>query len=246
MTVVRDIAGALSWLTVIAVPTWEDARPVRWFPLVGWLYAGVALVIAVAGTIIGEGYFGRLIVGWMIIGVWALMSRFIHWDGLADTADAVWGAHDSVRRLEIMRDSRTGSFGSLAVTLVAIGQVIAATAVFASHDWWALAAAPVLGRFAATAALWTIKPARAEGLAARLAGREGISGWVGALGVCAFLLVAPTPERVVLLVLGIAVSLLGPRVMARAVGGITGDILGASVLLVETTVLVGAALIAGV
>lgn len=246
MSVLRDIAAAIAWLTVVAVPARDDAHPVRWFPLVGWLFAGVALAIAWAGTLISQGHFGEFVVGWGIVGAWALMSRFLHWDGLADTADAVWGAHDSERRLEIMHDSRTGSFGSLAVTLVVIGQVIAATAVFASHDWWALAAAPVLARFAATVALWTIRPARTEGLAARLAGSEGILAWVVALGVCAFVLVAPTPERVVLSALGIAVALLGPRVMARAVGGITGDILGASVLLVETTVLVGAALISGV
>jgi adenosylcobinamide-GDP ribazoletransferase len=246
VSIFRDIASAFAWLTVIAVPSGDDARPIRWFPLVGWLYAGIALAIAMAGTIIGEGYFGQFVVGWGIVGSWALVSRFLHWDGLADTADAVWGANDSVRRLEIMRDSRTGSFGSLAVTLVAIGQILAVTAVVASGDWWALAAAPVLGRFAASAALWTIKPARDEGLAAGLARREGLGAWIIAIALCAYVLVAPTPERLVLSALGFSVALLGPRIMARSVGGITGDILGASVLLVETTVLVGAALIAGV
>ncbi|KAF0206734.1 MAG: adenosylcobinamide-GDP ribazoletransferase [Actinomycetota bacterium] len=246
MSVLRDIAAAISWMTVIAMPSGDDVRPVRWFPFVGWIFAGVALAIASAGTIIGDGFFGQFVIGWGIVGTWALVSRFLHWDGLSDTADAIWGAHDPARRLEIMRDSRTGSFGALAVTLIAVGQIIAVTAVFASGDWWALMAAPVLGRLASTAALWTIKPARAEGLAARLAGGEGVLAWVVALVVCAGLLIAPTPERLMLFALGLAVAILGPRVMARSVGGITGDILGASVLLVETTVLVGAALISGV
>jgi adenosylcobinamide-GDP ribazoletransferase len=244
--VFRDIAGAFSWLTVVTVPGLNKARPVRWFPLVGWLYAGCALLIAIGGTIVGEGHFGASIVAWLIIGVWALLSRFLHWDGLADTADAIWGGHDVARRLDIMHDSRTGSFGVIAVVLIATGQILAVTAVFASRDLWPLVAAPVLGRFAASAALWTIEPARSEGLAAHLAGKEGIAGWMVASGLCAVVLVAVTPERLVLFVLGIAVALLLPRAMSRAAGGITGDILGASVLLVETTVLVGAALISGV
>ncbi len=241
-----DIAAALAWLTVVPIGAHDGSRPVRWFPLVGWLFGGVALAIAFAGTIIGVGRLGEFVIGWAIVGAWALMSRFLHWDGLGDTADAVWGAHDAAHRLDIMRDSRTGSFGSLAMTLIAIGQVIAVAAVFASRDWWALAAAPVLGRFAATAALWTIEPARKEGLAAHLAGHEGTFAWIVAVGVCGTVLVAPTPERLVLWIVGIAVALLGPRVISRTVGGVTGDILGASVLLVETTVLVGAALMSGV
>ena len=246
MSMFRDIAGAFSWLTVVTVPGADSARPVRWFPLVGWLYAGVALLIAVGGTIVGDGHFGASIVAWLIIGVWALLSRFLHWDGLADTADAVWGGNDIARRLDIMHDSRTGSFGVIAVVLIAMGQILAVTAVFTSRDLWPLVAAPVLGRFAASAALWTIKPARSEGLAAHLAGSEGVPGWIVATGLCVVVLVAATPERLVLFTLGIAVALLVPRVMSRAVGGITGDILGASVLLVETTVLIGAALISGV
>ncbi len=242
----RDIAGAFSWLTVVTFPSADGARPVRWFPLVGWLYASIALLIALGGTIVGEGRFGASIIGWLIVALWALLSRFLHWDGLADTADALWGGNDPERRLEIMHDSRTGSFGVIAVVLIAAGQILAVTAIFASGDWWPLVAAPVLGRFAASAALWTIKPARTGGLAAHLAGSEGIPAWVVAFGLCAVVLVAPTAERLLLFVLGIAVALLLPRVMSRAVAGVTGDILGASVLLVETTVLVGAALISGV
>jgi len=246
VNVLRDISGAISWLTVVSVPARDDSNPVRWFPLVGWLYAAVALAIAFGGTIVGDGHFGQFIIGWAIVGAWALMSRFLHWDGLADTADAIWGGNDVTRRLEIMHDSRTGSFGVIAVVLVAMAQVIAVTAVFVSRDWWALAAAPILGRFAASVSLWTIKPARTEGLAAHLAVREGVAAWTVALLTCGAVLFAPTPERLLLFAVGVTFALLGPRVMARAVGGVTGDILGASVLLVETTVLVGATLISGV
>jgi len=242
----RDIGSALSWLTVITVPARDDVHPVKWFPLAGWLYAFVALAIAFGGTVLGDGHFGQFIIGWGIVGSWALLSRFLHWDGLADTADAVWGANDAKRRLDIMHDSRTGSFGVIAVMLVAIGQIIAVSAVFASGDWWALAAAPVLGRFAASTALWSIKPARPHGLAAHLAKAEGPVSWIVAFGLCAAVLLVPTPERLLLFVIGVTVALLGPRVISRTVGGVTGDVLGASVLLVETTVLVGAALMSGV
>ncbi|MHB1340321.1 MAG: adenosylcobinamide-GDP ribazoletransferase [Coriobacteriia bacterium] len=246
MRVLRDIATAFSWLTIVPAHSYEDARPARFFPLTGWAFGVVGLAIAAGASIVVTGELASLLVGLLVVFAWALGSRLLHWDGMGDAVDGIWGAHEVERRLEIMHDSRTGAFGVVAISLTLLAQVVAVSAVFHSGDWWAIAAAPVLGRLAASVALWTVRPARPDGLAARLAGPERVSGWVTALGTTAVVFAALTAVHVVIAGIGVAFALLVPRIMARPVRGITGDIIGASVLIVETAVLMAAALITGV
>ncbi len=106
-----DIAAALAWLTVVPIGAHDGSRPVRWFPLVGWLFGGVALAIAFAGTIIGVGRLGEFVIGLGNRGGRGAHEPVPSLDGLGDTADAVWGAHDAAHRLDIMRDSRTAPSG---------------------------------------------------------------------------------------------------------------------------------------
>ncbi len=65
-----------------------------------------------------------MLVGAAVIAAWALLTRFLHWDGLADTTDGLLGGSTPERRLEIMRDSRVGSFGVTAIVMVALLQVV--------------------------------------------------------------------------------------------------------------------------
>lgn len=246
MSVLRDISTALSWLTALPAHAHEDARPVRYFPLAGWVFGLTGLGIAFASEIVVRGELASLLVGLLVVFVWALLSGLLHWDGLGDAVDGIWGANDVEQRLEIMHDSRTGAFGVVAISLTLLAQVITVSAVYVSGDWWAILAAPVFGRLAASMALWSIEPARPDGLAAFLSGRESLGAWIIAFGTTGVLFVSTTPIHVVIAVVGLAFCIIVPRVLARPVRGITGDIIGASVLIVETIVLVVAALIAGV
>jgi len=130
-----------------------------------------------AGVDRGLGDVAALFVGLVVVSVWAAGSRLLHWDGLGDTADGVWGGDTPERRLEIMHDSTMGSFGVVAICMTLMAQVLSVSAVFSAGDWWPILAAPVIGRFSACVALWTIDPARPEGLAATLAGGEGMGPW---------------------------------------------------------------------
>lgn len=243
MRLVTDIRGALGLLTLIPVGRiTQPVRPAAWFPWIGWLFGAVALGIAWAASLVVDADRGALLVGVMVISAWAFGSRLLHWDGLADTADALWGGHTVQRRLEIMHDSRTGAFGVTSVVLVALMQVAAIAMIVASRQWWALAAAPVIGRFSASIGLWSMRPARRDGLGASLAGRPGLLDVMLASSAVGLTLTVFCPRRIVIVCIVSILGLLVPRELGRRVGGVTGDILGASVLIVETVTLVAAAL----
>jgi adenosylcobinamide-GDP ribazoletransferase len=246
MSLFGNIAAAFGWLSIVPVTPRADSRPARWFPLVGWLFGGIGAAMAWIAGRLGVGVLGALLTGALVMAVWAAMSRLLHWDGVADTADGLLGGHDPERRLEIMHDSLTGAFGAAAIVIGMLLQALALGALVASGEIWGIIAAPVLGRFAATAGLWTLRPARAEGLAAQLAIGEGWLAWMTAIAICTPLLLAFTPIHAIIVLTGFAAAVIVPRMLARPVGGISGDLLGASVVIVEVLVLVISALSAGV
>ena len=93
----------------------DVARSLAWLPLVGVALGG-AIALAARGL---EGRLDDGPAAVLIVAGWALATGAIHLDGLADSADALGGG-DRERRLAIMRDSRLGSFGVLALVLVVV------------------------------------------------------------------------------------------------------------------------------
>lgn len=247
MRTFRDLRAAIGWLTVVPVGrTAREARPVRFFPLVGLGLGLAGGAVAAIGARLTQTTLAELLVASMVVGTWAGLTRLLHWDGLADCADGLLGAGTPERRLEIMRDSHVGAFGAVVVMFVLLVQVVAIAALVASGDILEIVLVPVVGRSAASVALWTNAPARPDGLAHALAGDDGARGWLVAglplLVVLARLELATGP----VVIAGLLLAFLVPRLLASRVGGMTGDIVGASVLLVETGVLVGFVLGRGV
>lgn len=245
MRVSSGIASAVRLLTVVPVGRADESDPVPYFTLVGWLYVATGAVLA-AGTVaagLAHGT-GALLAAAVIVASWGILSGFIHWDGLADTADG-FGVHGgAVRRLAVMRDSSIGAFGVVAIVMVALVQVAALAVVMDRAVWWALGA-PVAGRWAAGVALWYRRPARSDGLAAHHARRPVPAAvLVLALPVLPLLCVPyPASAGQVLAVIGaLLAGAVLPGLFVRRLGGITGDVLGTVVLLTETVMLVGGAL----
>ncbi|MDO8963685.1 MAG: adenosylcobinamide-GDP ribazoletransferase [Coriobacteriia bacterium] len=248
-----DAAAAVGFLTLLPLGrVWPDGRPPRsvgWYPWVGWLLGALAagplwLVLRSVGHAPVKG---ALLVGALVVSGWALLTRFLHWDGLADTFDGIWGGQTVERRLEIMRDSRIGSFGAAAMIMVALVQAGAIADFVAEGVWWPLLLAPVAGRAAVSLAAWTMPAARREGLGLSSIERPGLYDvvvWAAACVLCVTVLPAPWPVAGAF-VAGVALAALAvPRLLARPVGGMTGDLFGATVLIVETVVLVMGAVIA--
>ena len=133
----RGPRAALSFLTVLPAGGHDAAPSVSlgraWFPAVGLLLGGLA-----GGALWLVSHATSPLVGAVAaLAVLALLTGALHLDGLADAADGLLGGATPERRLEIMRDSRLGSFGAVVVVLVLLG------------DWAALAGMSPLRALAA-------------------------------------------------------------------------------------------------
>ncbi len=269
----RDIRLAFALLTGVPVrvraPEQDEPSFVAtWFPLVGVVLgaipASTLLGLAAYNERMSDGLFvqrAALVLSAGVVGFWAWATRTLHWDGLGDVADAVWGGHSPARRLEIMADPRVGGFGATAIAFVALAQVASVASLIATGTgWiWIVLAAPVTGRMAAVFASTLGTPARDSGLGrgvhiplsraalpAFVALATVVASWVPiylwALNDTVFsgggLVVAS------LMVGTLLASAAVPHALSRPFEGVTGDVMGASILVTETLCLVSAALVA--
>jgi adenosylcobinamide-GDP ribazoletransferase len=171
-----------------------------------------------------------------------LLTGALHEDGLADSADGLFGGVDRDHRLAIMRDSRHGTFAVLALVLsvalraAALAQI--GEAVFAGL---ALVAAHAGSRALLAAAMWALPPARGDGLGAA-AGRPRSATVVAAL-VIAFAIGAaalgPMHGTIAIAIAAAAVAI-AATTARRRIGGYTGDTLGAFQQIGEIAILLAA------
>jgi len=173
------------------------------------------------------------------LGTTVLITGGLHEDALADTADGFCGGCSRAGKLEIMRDSRIGTFGVLALMFALAARVAAITSIAApSQVVRALIIAGGLGRGAMIVLVMILMPARADGLGARLASVSRVRSVVGLL-VTAAATVSLLPFSQALGTVATAgVVALAISVLARQqIGGHTGDVLGATEVMVECAVL---------
>jgi adenosylcobinamide-GDP ribazoletransferase len=249
-----DFAAAIGFLTLLPCgrvwPEGRMPRAVGWYGWVGWLLAAAALLpLALVQHYLGVPDMPRaLLTGVLVVTAWALLTRFLHWDGLADTFDGIWGGSTPERRLEIMRDSRIGAFGVAAIVLTALVQVSSATVLLAQGALWPFLVAPVVARFSASLAAWELPAARRDGLGLTSMGHPGlyerlVTG-AAALALVVCISLGATSNMFVLVTgAGVIAGMAAPRLLSKPVGGMTGDIFGATVLLVETAVLLTGAVL---
>jgi adenosylcobinamide-GDP ribazoletransferase len=250
-----DFAAAIGFLTLLPLGrTWPEGRAPRsvgWYAWVGWILGLVAFVplTLLRPQIVKAGMPGALLGGVLVVTVWALLTRFLHWDGIADAFDGLWGGHTPERRLEIMRDSHIGPFGVVAILLGALIQVACVTLLISHGVYWPLLAAPVAARFSLSLAAWELPAARADGLGRTAIGQAGvyerILAGVALLALLACMSLGATSHQFIWVVgAGVVGGLVIPRLLSKPVGGMTGDLFGATVLLVEMVVLLTAAVMA--
>ncbi|HSV70324.1 MAG TPA: adenosylcobinamide-GDP ribazoletransferase [Methylibium sp.] len=253
---------ALQFLTRVPVPAWAGAGfqahwlngCVAWFPLVGAL-VGVwgAAVLLLAGL-----WWPPLVAALLAVAATLWLTGAFHEDGLADTFDALGGAVPRERALEIMKDSRIGTYGAAALGLALALRVALLAAIAASAPGFAalaLVAAHLLGRTAAVAVMGALPyagdadHAKAKPLATaphRSTVRRAAVGALAMVGVIAAVAVGGSLQadaaRAPWVWVGAvaatgAVVLAMRRWLARRLGGYTGDALGATEQLTEIAVL---------
>lgn len=231
----EELRLAVMLLTRLPAGRLQDPAPS--FADAAWAYpvAG-ALVGALSGaTYCGFAAFGvpALASALLAIGVAVLVTGAMHEDGLADVADGFGGGGDRARKLEIMRDSRVGTYGVVAVVLV-IGLLASAVAVL-EPSWrvfFAFIAVGAISRAMMLVPMTFLPPARDDGLGAQ-AVLSGPLAFCAALGA-ALVLSLPVfvPALVATWAMG-AVAFGMVMLARRQIGGQSGDVLGATQKLAE-------------
>ena len=218
----------------------------------------IAMALPLASVVIGIGPALLLIGGVLLglpsyfaaalaVGVMVIASGAMAEDALADAADGLFGGHSVERRLEIMKDSRHGTYGVAALCLflllrvAALGAVAAINPLAAGAIWLA---ASIVGRSGALWVAMALPPARTDGASAA-AGQVPAHGFAVGAGfavVLLFLLAGPATSLAGLgVALLLAVAVIGgwTALCRRLLGGQTGDLIGALGALVEIAVLAG-------
>lgn len=247
------LARALSLFTIVPVRAGremtaaEAARAVLWLPVIGAVLGGVSGLPSVA---VRHWQPHASAVGAVIsVALLVVLTRALHLDGLADTADGLGSRASAERALQIMRQSDIGPFGVVTVVLI-LGAEIASVAVFPGNAWGpcaAFAVAGATGRLAVVhAALRQVRPARPDGFGALVAGSVSATAAIAVsivvLGAGAGL-AAWTGANPVWWAATQAVALAAAwllRVHAtRRFGGMTGDVFGALIEIGSAITLVG-------
>jgi len=235
------LACAVQFLTRLPTPPLADyapdwtARAARFFPLVGLVVGGICAAVWLAAGRFWPGLPAAI----LALAAGALVTGGFHEDGLADTADGFGGGGDRERRLAIMKDSRIGTFGVLALGLT----LALKAALLSGLSAWAGAAALLVahaGGRAAAVAVMAALPYAGDHAAAKVAPAQGLRPFevAAALAVGAVPLVLLSPVRALFaVVLATLVSVVTARLARRLIGGVTGDVLGAVEQLVETALL---------
>lgn len=227
---VDDAATAVVFLTRIPVPwTIPDLharlpRATTWFPVVGLL---IGLIGALTWLLV-DAYCGRVLASIAAVAATALATGAFHEDGLADTFDGLGGSPDRERALEIMKDSRIGTYGALVLLLVLLGRIVA-LAELHTFAPAALVGAHVLARWSSLPLIRALPYARVDGGTGKpFAGGVTGAGLAVATVFAAIVTLALWGLGAVATWIGvIAVSLLLAGWFRRRLGGITGDTLGA-------------------
>ena len=207
-----------------------------WFPAVG-LILGVILAMVFKLAIF---LFNPAIAVVLVITVYMFLSGALHIDGLSDACDGLYGGKgDKVKTLEIMKDSRIGTIGALALVLDVGLRFALLYSLPVSIIPASLILMTVLGRWSQGLFSLNAPSARAESRGGYFSGSltPGIFGFssLTMLGICLFLL---KPVSLILLLLFlILIICLAKNYFRRKIGGITGDTIGALNEAVEILVL---------
>ena len=236
-----DLLNAIRFLTIVRVP--DTASATKYFPLVG---AGIGLCSAIVLLIANE-FWSPVISALLAVAASIVLTSALHEDGLADTADSFGGGWTIEKRLAIMKDSRIGSYGALALGL----GVALRVAAIADLPMWAGPAALIAAHAAARAApAWVMNRLHYAGetAAMKVSYAEAPVRRNELLFALVIMLLAALPLALISLT-SVAIGLLCGATLAallaiwsrRLLGGYTGDVLGAIEQLFQIGFLLGVA-----
>jgi len=236
---------AVSFLTIFPVidrrRASDDtvAASFAWFPIVGY---------CIGAMLAGEDWllahvFAQVIRSVLIIVSLTVVTGAVHLDGLADTADALGAGRDRERALDILRDSRVGTFGASAIFFDLTLKILALSTLAGHRRYAALLMAPMLARWAMVLVASGMPYLRSSGAGSTLLSRKSLGmryAFVAVFTLVAILVRGRGELRAIALAGAVAIVIVfSCRWFYRPwMGGVTGDLIGACGELVEIAVLV--------
>ncbi|OYU38261.1 MAG: adenosylcobinamide-GDP ribazoletransferase [Pseudorhodobacter sp. PARRP1] len=235
---VAEVQLAVMLLTRLPAGQMAEAPPIGaavWaFPIAGALVGGIAAAVLAGALALGVA---PALAAGLALTASILATGGLHEDGLADCADGFGGGRDRARKLEIMRDSRIGSYGGLALIL-SLGLRWQALAILAAQQPGlaplALVGLAMASRAGLGLALLWMPAARQDGMGKSAAGTSFARAMAGlALAGVGLVVLLPWPVALWVFVAMAATQLIFARVALRQIGGQSGDVLGAMQQLAE-------------
>lgn len=240
-TYLDDIRVALSLLTrlPIRVPTdaYQRSHKAVWaYGAAGAVWAICVWAVATLAMTFG---LSPLIAAGLGLTMGVVVTGAMHEDGLADCADGFWGGWEPERRLDIMRDSRLGVYGSLALILSTLLRWnLIATILADANSLLALMLAGMFARAALPVIMSRLPHARSDGLSHSVGSPSGRSVYVS-FGFAALIgLVFMGASGLMIAVIAAFAGGLCARLAQKKIGGQTGDVLGASAVITEISVMI--------
>jgi adenosylcobinamide-GDP ribazoletransferase len=237
-----DLRTAGAFLTRLPIPhpagpePANFARAYRVFPVLGAVIGGVLGLVYLGLRAIGVP---DLVAAALVLGASAILTGALHEDGLADVADGFGGGRDAAAKLEIMRDSRLGTYGALALMVSFVVKLAALAALPDAFVVQSLIAVHALARGVLPVMSMSLPQARKDGLAATAGRADSATSAIAAafaLGIAVLSL--PTVDALLAALVAVT-AVAGMAAQAqRQIGGQTGDVLGAAEQLAETAILV--------
>lgn len=240
-SILARIRLAASFLTILPVADERAYAPAdvaasfEWFPLIGF---------AIGGAIAAECYLlgficTRALRAAIVVMTLAVVTGGVHLDGLADTCDALGAGRNRTRALEILRDSRIGTFGACGLFFILALKILAIAGSGGRPPYAAIWMAPALARWAMVALAHRLDYLRTEGAGTVLLAHDNSRSFIlasiivvigglpilGGRSLCGYVAAA-------LLTLGLGAF------YRKWLGGLTGDLIGAAGEIIETAVLI--------
>lgn len=233
----------LTRICLVKQTVWTEegfGKSVRYFPLVGAVlglcYGGTAFLMF--NLLPSLGYYVPHHFGVALLVIMTVvLTGGIHCDGFMDTCDGVFSGRPRDRMLEIMKDSRVGSFGVVSFVLLILLQYSLLSDITSSQLWKILFIMPIIGRLMMTAVITLCPYARNEGMGKAFAS-YATRKMLAAVTVYTMILLLPAGGTgLAAFVAACGFTMYFARYIKRVLGGMTGDVYGAVCTLSETVVL---------
>lgn len=228
--ILSDIPAAFSLLTRLPIPVDHElagkrAAVATWaYPLVG---AALGLIAGIIGSLLY--WFGApaSIAAIAALVTLAITTGGMHEDGLADCADGFGGAYDKTRRLEIMKDSRIGAYGAIALVLFLLARATSMEALINTTFIPALIAVGAASRLPMVLAMYAMPNARTDGLSSKVGKPPEIALIIALISTLALCYLCIGWAGILVFGWAMIAAIIMALLAHRSIGGQTGDVLGA-------------------